>query len=89
MTITRPYGAEDNNINTAQRDMLERYTAKIGETISEIEVYEQAIQATTTTGRKLFANITDIYSRERNLTKYIYLKEEINNKQVRIPKSKW
>ena len=89
MTITRPYGAEDNRVNTAQTEIITRYCKKIGEEVDSLEIYECAVVAVTKSNNTYIANISENSRAMSNISKYTYLKQKINGKQIRIPKTEW
>ena len=90
MKITRPYNAEDNEYNIAMNNVLEHYTEKIGETITEKEIYTYCVWVKTESGREFQASKADgCRSAYYNVRNFIYLKELIDGKAKRIKKSEW
>ena len=86
---TRPYGAENNDINRIQLETLVRHCNKIGDPVRKAEIYVYGVKVLTLSGREFLMNISDQHTAFRNAAKFIYMKEEVNGKQVRIPKENW
>ena len=90
ITIERPYEAEDNAINLAERELLQRYCNRHDEEINTFVIYAYFVEAHTVSGRKFIAkNANEQYSPCKKFTEYLYLNEEINGKQKRIKKSEY
>ena len=90
MTIIRPYNAEDNEYNKEMLRVVEHYTNKIGEVITEVSIYTYSVVAKTESGRTFISTKADgCRSRYTNVRNYIYLKERTEKKDIRIKKADW
>lgn len=90
MTITRPYDAENNDFNLAMDDILGHWAERHGEVISVKEIYTSAVKIRTESGREVMATKAEgSGSSHYNVRNYIYLKEKVGGKSVRIKKEEW
>lgn len=88
--IERPYETEDNAINLAERELLQRYCNRHDEEINTFVICAYFVEAYTVSGRKIIANnANEQFSICKKFTEYLYLNEEINGKQKRIKKSEY
>lgn len=78
---------ELTNIQIEMNKLAESYSKKIDDQIKEKEFFKFAMKFVTESGRIFNINISEnVCNRNKN---FIYLKEVVNSKQVRIPKSEW
>lgn len=90
MIITRPYEAQDNEVNTQMLTILTHYVNKIGEEIQAVNIYELAVNVITTTGKEFTMHMADGYrSIHKNVRHFMYMVEIVNGKRVRIKKENW
>lgn len=90
MTITRWYGAEDNNVNKEELKVILGWAKKNNEVISECEIWKLCVSAKTESGRNVIVLITDSTGGSlKMISKYLIMYEEINGKRVRIKKAQW
>ena len=90
MTITRPYDAEDNEVNETMRRILLNYTKKIGEVITEMSIYKYCVLVATESGRKFrMSQSQGCRSAYYNVRTHLYMCEEVDGKSARIKKSEW
>ena len=87
--IERPYEAEDNDWNLAERDLIKYYCDRHGEEINTFEIYKYSVIAYTVSGRKFLAQRTFMGAPIKKISTYLYLNEEVNGKQKRIKKSEY
>lgn len=74
------------NIQEMMNKLAENYSSKINDPIKEKILYGQALTFKTVSGRFFQINVTE--SRTPSAP-YIYLKEKVNGKSKRIPKTEW
>lgn len=74
------------NIQEMMNKVAENYSSKINDPIKEKILYGQALTFKTVSGRFFQINVTE--SRTPS-NPYIYLKEKVNGKSKRIPKTEW
>ena len=90
MVVLRPYNAEDNELNTEMRRIVENYLKKNGEVIFSISIYEMAVNVITESGREIFVSkAMGCRARTYEKRNYFYMTEKINGKQKRIKKEEW
>lgn len=78
---------ELTNLQIEMNKLAESYSSKLGDQIKEKEFFKFAMKFVTESGRTFNINISEnIRNRNKN---FIYLKENVNGKQIRIPKSEW
>jgi len=87
MVTIRPYNTEDTPENKAAADIAIRHCIKIHEDIEMLEIYGAEVIAITVSGRRFIVDCTE--NIRSNNANYFYLKERVNGKRVRIPKSNW
>lgn len=89
-TVERPYGADDNEINTEQVKILEHWANRHGERITAASIYEMGVKAETATGRTVLMTMTDgCRSKYKNVRQYMQMWEDVNGKRIRIKKAEW
>ena len=84
MIIERPYNSEDNEVNKAQIEMIENWAKFNNEEIVMLKIYGAAVNAITLSGRDISVNISERRNGYKKMSEYIYMKERINGKYVRI-----
>lgn len=90
MTITRPYNAEDNEVNETMRKTLLSYANKISEVVAEVIIYKYSVFVLTESGRKFRMNQSQgCRSAYHNVRTHLYMCEEVDGKSTRIKKSDW
>ena len=89
IAIERPYEAEDNDWNIAERELIEYYCKRHNEKIVKYEIWTYSVKATTESGRMFHAQRTWGGACIRKISTYLYMNEEINGKQKRIKKSEY
>lgn len=90
MLITRPYNAEDNNINIEALKILQHWALKNNEKILEARIYGGAVEIFTESGRNVYVSESQgCRSRYENVRSHLYMTEIKNNKRTRIKKEEW
>ena len=84
MIVERPFNAEDNEVNEVQIKMIKNWAKINNEEIVTLKIYEAAVNATILSGRNIIVNITEGRGGHRRISHYMYMKERINGKFVRI-----
>ena len=84
MIIERPYNSVDNEVNKAQIEMIENWAKFNNEEIAILKIYGAAVNAITLSGRDISVNVSERRNGYRKMSEYIYMKERINGKYVRI-----
>lgn len=84
MIIERPYNSEDNEVNKAQIKIIESWAKINNEEIAILKIYGAAVNAITLSGRDISVNISERRNGYKKMSEYIYTKERINGKYVRI-----
>ena len=89
INIERPYEAEDNEWNIAERELVNYYCKRHNEEIVKFEIWKYSVKAYTASGRIFYAQRTFMGAPIKKISTYLYLNEEINGKQKRIKKSEY
>lgn len=90
MVVLRPYNAEDNELNTEMRKIVESYLQKSDERITCIEIYGMAVNVKTESGREVsITKAEGCMARTVEKRNYFYMKEKVNGKWKRIKKEEW
>lgn len=90
MVVLRPYNAEDNELNTEMRRIVERYLQKSNEQIIYVEIYSMAVSVRTESGREVsITKAEGCMARTTEKRNYFYMKERVNGKWKRIKKEEW
>lgn len=84
MIIERPYNSEDNEVNKAQVKMIENWAEVNKEEIVILKIYGAAVNVITLSGRDITINISERRNGYKKMSEYMYMKERINGKYVRI-----
>lgn len=84
MIIERPYNSEENEVNKVQVNMIENWAKVNKEEIAILKIYGAAVNAITLSGRNITVNVSERRNGYKKMSEYMYMKERINGKYVRI-----
>lgn len=83
------YDAEDNELNTAEKELILHYCERHNETIENLYVFKYHVTAYTKSGRELIAKTSSVAYTTKRIANYLYINEIINGKEKRIKKSEY
>lgn len=90
MTIERPYGADNNDVNMLQVRTIQKWANKNNEIVDKLLVYKLGVLAEMESGRKIRMIITDGFGGSlRSISKYLIMYEDTTGKSKRIKKAEW
>ena len=90
MDVIRPFNAEDNEINTAQLEILKGWAKKHNEVIETVSIYGASVEIKTASGRQVIVcKAEGCRSRHYNVRNYFYMNETTGGKSKRIKKEEW
>ena len=90
MTVLRPYGAEDNEINMTELDVIKHWAERNNEIIKVVDIRTLGVSAEMESGRMVRLNQSNgCRSAYKNIREHLAMYEEIDGKSVRIKKADW
>jgi hypothetical protein len=90
MEVIRFDNVEDNEVNTAEVEIVKHWAERNGETIATLRIHKLGVGAVMESGREVRINQTaGCRSAHENVRNHLVMYEEINDKSNRIKKADW
>ena len=89
MIITRPYEAEDNELNKEMLNILVKYLAKEKIEPSEIQIYGSAVNAICGDVEYYISKAEGCRARTYEKRNFFYMQKKQDGKRKRIKKEEW